>query len=114
MSIFQDRLREILASRGMTSAELSRRCDLDKSALCRYMKGTVNPKPNAVKTIASALGVSPSWLLGFDDEPKLVDIPPIEKLPYCPLDLGKLTPTNRVRIKAYYQALLDTQTEIHK
>lgn len=107
--IFKDRLREALNSRGMSAAELARRCRMDKSSISRYLHGTSNPKWNAVYTLSSVLGVSPSWLLGCDIDPKPVDIPPIPEHTYNPIDYSKLNQKNRICIKAYYQALLDSQ-----
>ena len=112
IELFKDRLQQALDMRGMSAAELSRRCGVNKSGICRYLKGTVEPKPSAVKSVAEALGVSPAWLLGFDGEPKSVEIPPITKSEYNPIDYSKLNTSNKIRIKSYYQALLDTQEDI--
>lgn len=109
--MLKDRLLQALELQLMTSAELSRRSGIDKSSICRYLKGTITPKPYAVKSMAQALGVSASWLMGFDEDIQLAEIPPIEKKDYNPIDYMKLTPANRIRIKAYYQALLDTQSD---
>ena len=107
--IFKNRLREALDLRAMTSAELSKRCGINKSAICRYLQGTIGPRPQAAEALAVALGVSPAWLLGFDGDMKPVDIPEIQPREYNPIDYSKLNQANKIRIKAYYQALLDTQ-----
>ena len=111
MKYIKDQLREALKVQNMTSAELSRRSGVDRSAICRYLKGTITPKPAAVELMAAALGVSPMWLMGFDEDMHKVEIPPVEKKEYNPINYMKLTPSNRIRIQAYYQALLDTQEE---
>jgi len=107
--LFKDRLRQALDMRSMSASELSRRCGIHKSVISRYLRGIMEPKPSAVKNVADALGVSPAWLLGFDGELKTVEIPPIVKNEYNPIDYSKLSGPNKIRIKAYYQALLDSQ-----
>lgn len=107
--VFKNRLQETMNLRGMSAAELSRRSGLNKSALCRYLQGKLRPKPDAAIALAEALGVSPAWLVGFSDEAKTVDIPKPERKEYNPIDYSKLSKKNKIRIVAYYQALLDTQ-----
>ena len=107
--VFKNRLQEALTLRGMSAAELSRRCGIDKSAICRYLKGKTGPRPDAVSTISAALGVSPAWLLGFDDKSHATEAKQIYTKDYNPIDYSKLSKKNKIRIVAYYQALLDTQ-----
>ena len=108
---FKDRLKHALDMRSMSASELSRRCGIHKSVISRYLHGEIEPKPSAVKNIADALGVAPTWMLGFDGELRTVEIPPIVKKDHNPIDYNKLSGPNRMRIKAYYQALLDSQEE---
>lgn len=101
MKEIKDRLAEALQIRDMTAAELSRKSGVDKGSISNYLKGKFVPKQNAIGAMASALNVSPAWLLGFDltidgEEPVHVD-------------MEKLNEANKARLMAYYQALLDTQ-----
>lgn len=101
MKEIKDRLAEALQIRDMTAAELSRKSGVDKGSISNYLKGKFVPKQNAIGAMATALNVSPAWLLGFDltidgEEPVHVD-------------MEKLNEANKARLMAYYQALLDTQ-----
>ena len=109
MGVTQQRLREALDLRKMTASELARSCGINKSAICKYLKGKITPKPASARSMAATLGVSPLWLMGFDEDMHKVEMPPIEKKEYNPIDYMKLTPTNRAKLRGYYQALLDTQ-----
>jgi len=108
---FIDRLNEAMELRNMTSSELARRSHIDKSAICRYLKGKITPKPKAAEALARSLGVSPLWLMGYDSDMKVADIAPIIPRNHNVLDISELSPKNRIRIKAYYQALIDTQND---
>jgi transcriptional regulator with XRE-family HTH domain len=67
---FSDRLGEALRMRGQTLKGLSRVSGYNTSYLCRLRAGDkANPTVGAVWALASALDVSPFWLLGGDDEP---------------------------------------------
>lgn len=97
----KDRLQEALTVRGMTASELANKSGINKGAISKYLKGTVTPKQTAIGILASALDVSPSWLLGYDltmdgKEPPVIDI-------------SKLNDINKEKIAAYYQALIDSQ-----
>lgn len=97
----KDRLQEALTVRGMTASDLANKSGINKGAISKYLKGTVTPKQTAIGILASALDVSPSWLLGYDltmdgKEPPVIDI-------------SKLNDINKEKIAAYYQALIDSQ-----
>ncbi len=96
-----DRLKEALALRGITGAELGRRCGINKGTISRYVRGEVIPKQNTIYSISQALAVSPAWLLGFD---VTVDGDPVAEI-----DIDLLTDNNRELLLAYYKALIDSQ-----
>ena len=52
--------------------------------------------------MSKALDVSPAWLLGFSVDMRGNALPPV-------LELDKLSPENKARLLAYYQALIDSQ-----
>lgn len=66
--IFAQRLNEALLVRKVSAAELSRRTNIGQDALSRYRKGECTPKSIRVFDISKALGVNPTWLLGFSDD----------------------------------------------
>lgn len=101
MENLKDRLKLALEIRGMTAAELARRSGVDKGAISHYLKGEFTPKQSAVGKMATALSVSPAWLLGFS-----VTMDGKER---AEIDVTKLSDVNREKLLAYYQALIDTQ-----
>lgn len=66
MSTFADRLQTLLEQRGMTQADLSRKCGLSRATLSRYLKGQFEAKQDSIYKIARATGVSEAWLMGAD------------------------------------------------
>lgn len=101
--IIKDRLNEALALRGMNITELATKSGLNKSSVSRYLSGQMIPRSIAIGKMATALGVSPTWVLGYD---VTMDGKEIRHI-----DLGQLTEVNQEKLLAYYQALLDTQEE---
>lgn len=63
---FSKRLRIGLDRKSMTQTELSIRSGVSKSSISRYLKGDWEGKQEAVYALAGALGVSVSWLMGYD------------------------------------------------
>lgn len=61
-----DRLREALADNQMKPIELSEKTGVPKSMISYYLSGKSVPKADRIYKIAQALGVSESWLLGYD------------------------------------------------
>ena len=101
MEEIKNRLQEALELRGMMPVELAKKSGVTKGAISKYLKGTIKPKQNAIGAMAEALGVSPAWLLGYDLTP--------EGDPIVRIEYERLNETNRARLLAYYQALLDAQ-----
>ena len=62
MTIFAERLNQMLSMRGMTAAELSRKTGIGEATISNYRAGRITPKNDNAYLIASALKVSPSWL----------------------------------------------------
>ena len=66
MEHISNRIRQAMELREISQIELSRRSGIDKGSLSRYLSGKVDPKRSAIAKLASALYVSPAWLLGMD------------------------------------------------
>jgi transcriptional regulator with XRE-family HTH domain len=75
-----DRIRYLRINLGLTQEELGRKVGLTKSAINKYEKGSVeNMKQSMIARFASALDVSPVYLLGLedpkqDDEDRLISL----------------------------------------
>ena len=68
MSIqFINRLKSIMSERKITQSELSKRTGIRQSSISDYLNGRYEPKQDKIYLIAQTLGVSPSWLLGYDE-----------------------------------------------
>lgn len=100
--IIKDRLNAAMKLRGLNITELAELCGLNKSTVSRYLTGAVIPRSPAIGKMAQALHVSPAWVLGYS-------VPMEEEKVETTLDVYKLNKTNRERLMAYYQALLDSQ-----
>ena len=68
MSMFSNRVKELLEQKKLTQKDLSRLSNVAEASLCRYMKGETKPRIDVVHNIAKALGVSEAYLLGETDE----------------------------------------------
>lgn len=61
-----DRIREAMDAAGLKAVDLSKKADIPKSTMSRYLSGSYEPKSKAVYKMAQALEVSEAWLLGYD------------------------------------------------
>lgn len=68
MTIFQIRLEQAMNEYGISQAELSRRSGVAESTISSYRTGAYAPRNKKLYLIATALNVSPSWLMGYDLE----------------------------------------------
>ena len=97
MSEINKRIREQMELQGLNKTDLALRSGLARSTVSRYVSDKIEPKQNAIGALAKALGVTPAYLMwGVVDDMEVVD-------------LTQLTEANRVRLLAYYQALVDSQ-----
>ncbi len=66
MSVFTDRLKEMLDKRGMTQRELAKKIDKTEVSVSRYVSGDRIPKGPVIVKIAQVLDVQTDYLLGND------------------------------------------------
>jgi len=62
------RIKKIMASKGISQAELVRRTGIRASSISDWLSGKYTPKQDKIDLIASALGVSPAWLMYGKEE----------------------------------------------
>lgn len=67
MDIRTKRLNEAFHASGLSQSELCDRANINKGALSSYLSGRYFPKQIALEKLSSALNVSISYLMGFDD-----------------------------------------------
>ena len=63
---FHDRLAEALALRHIKPIDLAKKTNISRGAISQYINGKVKPKQDKISTMATALRVSPTWLMGYD------------------------------------------------
>lgn len=66
MATFSERLILAMKECGLNQAELSAASGIPKSAISQYVHEIIKPKQNRTAILAKTLGVSPSWLMGYD------------------------------------------------
>ena len=102
MTDIKDRIKEALDAKGWSASELAKRSNINKGTISHYLHGDIIPKQSKIGAMATALGVSPAWLMGYDVNTKGEMLQP-------KVELYKLNANNQARLLAYYQALLDSQ-----
>ena len=63
---FSNRLFQILQIRDIKPADLAKLTGLSRGTISSYLSGRWEAKQNNLYAIATALHVSPSWLMGYD------------------------------------------------
>lgn len=63
---FSNRLSKILQIRDIKPADLAKLTGLSRGTISSYLSGRWEAKQNNLYAIATALHVSPSWLMGYD------------------------------------------------
>ena len=106
------KIKEALAARNMTQADLCRITGIGKSAMSQYVNGSFAPRQDRTFLIAKALDVSEAWLMGFD-------VPMERKTPASPEEserirefsevFGKLTPEQQALIIRQIKGILSDQ-----
>lgn len=68
-NIMGKRIKECREQAGLTQEELGEKLGLQRAAINKYEKGHVeNMKRATIKRMADIFDVSPSWLMGFEEE----------------------------------------------
>jgi len=71
----------------MKAIELHERPGISKASISEYLSGNYEPKQRNIFKIAQALNVSPSYLMGVNDDPR----PPVQSPATASDDLPALT-----------------------
>jgi len=93
-------IKELTDNRGYSISELARRVDMAKSAVSRYFNRTCEFPLNRVNEFASALGVTPEYILGLSQDDDIVSI-------YNQLDTNR-----RNNVVDYARKQLDEQNNV--
>lgn len=63
-----ERLRLTRQQTGMTQKQVADACGMADSAIRKYESGTQKPKVETIERLAAALGVTPTYLIGYDEK----------------------------------------------
>lgn len=94
MGTFSERLRASMDTANMKAVELHERTGISKASISEYLSGNYEPKQRNIFKIAQALNVSPSYLMGVNDDPR----PPVQSPAPASGDLPDLTPKDEREI----------------
>lgn len=61
-----ERLREVMAENAENATSLSNKIGVHRSSVSRYLAGIMLPKHAPLSAMAEVLGVSETWLRGFN------------------------------------------------
>lgn len=109
--IIKDRLNEALEYRNINASQLADKSGLNKSTISRYLNGERLPRTDAIEKMATALHVSPSWLIGYN-------VPMIEEVDYLAeveekkILIERLSPENKQKLAEFIEFLLSRQKEV--
>ena len=95
MGTFSERLRASMDTANMKAVELHERTGISKASISEYLSGNYEPKQRNIFKIAQALNVSPSYLMGVNDDPR----PPVQSPAPASGDLPDLTPKDEREIR---------------
>lgn len=73
-----ERLKELMALKGLRQIDIAEKTGLGKSAISQYVSGKITPKQDKVYILAEGLNVSPTWLMGYDVPMEKETIPTTE------------------------------------
>lgn len=108
MGTFSERLRASMDSANMKAVELHERTGISKASISEYLSGNYEPKQRNIFKIAQALNVSPSYLMGVNDDPRSPVQPPAPTP--ASSDLPDVSPTGQkidARTRRQLEKVLD-------
>ena len=114
MSVFSERMSELMKSNGLSQKELAIKAGVTESAMSYYAKGERTPRSDVLTRIAKALGTTTDYLLGNTSE--ATPNSNSRDLQYLQRNLGKLSTEQLKRAEtmlkaAFYDIFDDGENE---
>lgn len=117
---FSTRLNGLMNERNLSQSDVFRliepiashyNVNIYRSMVCRWCNGETMPKQNSLLALSKALGVNPTWLLGYDNVPMnyLIQSKAEENYDLLRDSLGKLDVENVYKVKEYIDFLVYKQ-----
>jgi len=110
-----DRIKELRISKGYTQEELGKRLGLKKAAIQKYENGGVeNIKRSKIKLLADALGVTPSYIMGWEEPTAALKYQSSEGLSEVEKELifsyRKLSHDNQMKVTGIIEFMFDEES----
>lgn len=100
MSVFSERVTELMIKKNLSQKELAEITGVTESAMTYYVKGLRTPRSDVLVRIANALGTSTDFLLGNAESS-------VEDLRYLQRNLQKLDPKQLKKAENILKATFD-------
>ncbi len=94
---FKDRLNNALEIRNMKAVELSDATGISKARISQYVNGVYVPKSKATYSIAKALNINETWLMGYDV--------PMERSNVSEKSNAEILPTSEIRMIPVFETV---------
>lgn len=115
MSVFAQRLEELLTQNDMTAAELSRKTGIPESAISNYRAGKYEAKQRRLEQLSKALNTTPAYLMGWDvaePTPSAENVIPLPSTRRVPL-LGTIACGSPILAEENVEDLVDCPDFVH-
>lgn len=114
MSVFSERISELMKNNRLSQKELAAKAGVTESAISYYVKGERTPRSDVLTRLAKALGTTTDYLLGNTPEVALNSTD--KDLQYLQRNLGKLNTEQLKRAEtmlkaAFYDIFDDDEDE---
>ena len=104
MSIFSERISDLMKRKNITQKQLAGIAGVTESAMSYYVKGERTPRSDVLSRIAKALGTTTDYLLGIESEPYEANS---DQLTYLQRNLGKLDSEQLKKAENILKAVFD-------
>lgn len=103
MSIFSERVSELMKQQRLSQKLLAKKAGVTESAMSFYVRGDRTPRSDVLTRIAKALGTTSDYLLGINDAVNNDE----DKLSYLQRNLGKLDEAQLKKAETVLKAVFD-------
>lgn len=103
MSIFSERITELMTRHGFSQRDLATKAGVTESAMSYYVKGERTPRSDVLTRVANALNTTTDYLLGASNSADMVE----NELLYLQRNLSKLDPQQLKRAETILKAAFD-------
>ena len=110
-----ERIKELRIAKGYTQEELGKKLGLKKAAIQKYENGDVeNIKRSKIKLLADVLGVTPSYIMGWEEPSTTLEYQPREEITEVEKKLifsyRKLSHDNQMKITGVIEFMFDEES----